>query len=239
MGKWYWIIVVVVLVTGLTTAIYFGLEGKTVPLIRWSHFSNATEVSDAIQTRMTQELSSYQIYFLGPHPEKLLHVQSAVNVAQWLKSKSPAIVIVDKIMSERYTELQSLKPDLILDLGKDRVRFLEGIKAISADQKVIVIAPNIYVTHFLAQSPVNEMQEDLKDKNYIVLSFVNFPTSREAEKDFEFPCRTAEGSATQLDLGCFILGQSRAFYLKKKIEGKVPGFLNLVRSREYMFFLGQ
>lgn len=239
MGKWYWVIVVLVVVTGLTTAIYFGLEGKSVPLIRWSHFSNASEVSDAIQTRMTQELSSYQIYFIGPHPEKLLHVQSAINVAQWLRSKGPAILITDKIMTERYPELQNLKPDIVLDLGRDRDQFLQGIKAISPDQKVIVIAPNIYVTHFLAQSPVNEMQDELKNKNYVVLSFVNFPHSREEEKDFEFPCRTTEGSGTQLDLGCFILGQSRAFYLKKKIEGKVPGFLNLVRSREYMFFLGQ
>ena len=102
---------------------------------------------------------------------------------------------------------------------------------------MIVLAPNIYVTHFSAQSPVSEMQSELQ--NYVVLSFVNFPGSREEEKDFEFPCRASESSATQLDLGCFILGQSRSTYLKKKIEGKVPGFLNLVRTREYMLFLGK
>ena len=142
-------------------------------------------------------------------------------------------------MTERNPELQELKPDLVLDLARDRERFLAGLKSISTEQKVIVIAPNIYVTHLLPQSPVSEMHDELQNKNYIVLSFVNFPTSREEEKDFEFPCRTSENSATQLDLGCFILGQSRPFYLKKRIDGKVPGFLNLVRSHEYMFFLGQ
>ena len=239
MGKWYWIIVVVVLVTGLTTAIYFGLEGKTVPLIKWSHFSNATEVSDAIQSRMSQELKNYQVYFIGPHPEKPLHVQVAANLAVWLKLQGEAVLITDKIMTEKYPELQALKPDLILDLGKDRGRFLAGLKEISSTQKVIVIAPNIYVTHFLTQSPVSEMQEELKSKKYVVLSFVNFPSSREEEKTFEFPCKTSESTATQLDFGCFILGQSRSNYLKKHIEGKVAGFLNLVRSREYMFFLGK
>jgi hypothetical protein len=240
MGKWYWVIVVVVLVTGVTASLYFGLEAKSVPLIRWSYFANATEASDAVQTRMSQELSNYQIYFLGPHPEKQLQIQTTINLVQWLKSQNPkAILVADRIMTGRSLEIQSLKPELILDLGKERERFLEGINAISAEQKVIVIAPNIYVTHFLAQSPVSEMQEQLQTQNYVVLSFMNFPRSREEEKDFEFPCRTSDSSATQLDLGCFVMGQSRPFYWKKNIEGKVPGFLNLVKSREYMFFLGQ
>jgi hypothetical protein len=82
------------------------------------------------------------------------------------------------------------------------------------------------------------MREDLKGMKYIVLSFMTFPGSRDQEKDFEFPCRTSDSSADQLDLGCFILGQSRPQYLKTKIENKTPGFLNLVRSQEYMFFLG-
>ncbi len=237
MGKLYWAIVVVVVVTGLTTAIYLGLEGKSVPLIRWSHFADAKEVSTAIQTRMSQELRPFQVYFLGPHPRKTLHIQSAINVAQWLRSQGPSIVIVDTIMAEENPEIRAMNADLILDLGQEKDRFLEGLKALAADTKVIVIAPNIYVTHLSPQSAVSQIQTQLP--KYVVLSFFNFPGSREEEKDFEFPCRTSDSSASQLDMGCFILGQSRKFYVKSRIEGKTPGFLNLVRSGEYMFFLGK
>ncbi len=237
MGKLYWAIVIVVLVSGLTAAIYFGLQGKSVPLIRWSHFANSQEVSEAIQTRMSQELKPYQIYFIGPHPRKPLHVEVAVNLAQWLAQQSPSIIIVDTIMSEQNPAIGSLKPDLILDLGQEKERFLQGLKELGQDKKVIVIAPNIYVSHFSPQAPVSQMRDQLK--NFVVMSFVNFPRSREEEKDFEFPCRTSESSASQLDWGCFILGQSRKFYVKKEVSGKVPGFLNLVRTGEYMLFLGR
>lgn len=239
MGKWYWALVVLVFVAGLTTVLYFGLEGKTVPVIRWSHFSDAKEASDAVQTRMSQELKSYQIYFLGPHPSKPMHVQTTINIAKWLRSLGPSVLITDPILDEKFPEIKDLNPDVTLDLGREKDRFLEGLKAIRPDQKVIVIAPNVYVTHFLSQSPLSEMQEQLKNKNYIVLSFMNFPGSRDAESDFEFPCRASESSTTQLELGCFIRGQARAFYRKKKVEDKTAGFLNLVRSHEYMFFLGQ
>lgn len=239
MGKLYWSVVVVVLVSGLSIALYFGLEGKTVPLIRWSSFSNAAEVSNAVESRMRQELQPYQFYFLGPHPKKSLHLQSAINLAKWLKSQSSAIIITDSLMTELNPELRELNPELVLDLSKDKDRFVAGIKSLDPQQKIVVIAPNIYVTHFLDQSPVLQMQDELKGKKYIVLSFFNFPHSREEEKDFEFPCKTSETSATQLNLGCFILGQSRRFYRKSAVEGKVSGFLNLVRAQEYMFFLGK
>jgi hypothetical protein len=238
MGKLYWSVVVFVLVGGLTVALYFGLQGRSVPLIKWSHFSDAREVSDAIQSRMSQELQPYQIYFIGPHPLKPLHVQAALNIVEWLRGQGPSVVIADKLMVEQNPLVQNLKADLVLDLSREKARFLEGIKNISPESKVIVLAPNIYVTHFLPQSPVSEMREDLKGMKYIVLSFMTFPGSRDQEKDFEFPCRTSDSSADQLDLGCFILGQSRPQYLKTKIENKTPGFLNLVRSQEYMFFLG-
>ena len=237
MGKMYWAIVAVVLVGGLTTAIYFGLQGKSVPLIKWSHFANPEEASQAVKGRMSQELSRYQLYFIGPHPRKPFHIQTAVNITVWLRSQGRNVLVVDRIMLEQNPELQNLKPDLVLDLGKEKDRFLEGVKAVNVGTKVIVLAPNIYVTHYSAQSPVAQMQEQLG--NYVVLSFINFPGSRDEEKEFEFPCRTGDGSGTQLDLGCFVLGQARSKYLKKKVDGKTPGFLNLVRSREYMFFLGK
>jgi hypothetical protein len=237
MGKLYWVVVVAVIVSGLTAVLYFGLEGKSVPLITWSHFSDAKEVSDAVKTRMTQEFQPYDIYFLGPQPQIEMHVQAAINLANWLKEKSPAVLVVDTLMSERIPAIHDLHADVTLDLAREQERFLEGLKNLSPGQKVIVIAPDIYVTHYLAQSPVSQMHEILKDKKYIVLSFFDFPHSREEEKDAEFPCQTSESSAGQLDLGCFILSQARPVYLKNSVPNKVPGFLNLVRANEYMFFL--
>lgn len=237
MGKLYWSVVAIVLVTGLTTALYFGLQWKSVPLIRWSNFANSQEVLTAIETRMSQELSPFQLYFIGPHPRIPFHVQSGIKVAEWLRSQGPSILIVDRIMSEENPEIKALNADITLDLGREKERFLEGLKNIGPEQKVIVLAPNIYVSHFAGQSPVAEMHSQLK--KYIVLSFFPFPRSREEEKDFEFPCRTLDSSASGLDLGCFVLGQSRRFYRKESVAGKVPGFLNLVRTGEYMFFLGK
>lgn len=239
MGKWYWVIVVTVLVSGLTAALYFGVRGgKAIPLIKWSHFQNAEEVSHAIQTRMSQELKPYQIYFIGPHPQKPLHIQAAINIVSWLKSQNSSVLIIDPILLEQNLTLQSLNPDLKLDLGREKERFLEGLSKVGSEQRIIVLAPNIYVTHLISESSVSQMQGALEKLNYITLSFMNFPGSRDQEKDFEFPCRAMESSKAGLDLGCFILGQSRVYYSKMRIEGKTPGFLSRVRSREYMFFLG-
>ncbi len=239
MGKIYWSVVVVVFVAGLSAAIYFGNIGKTVPFIKWTHFSNAIEVSNAIQSQISEELKPYQFYFLGPHPKKPLHLQTTANIVKWIKSQSPAIVIADTTMAAEYPEINELNPELTLDLSKEADRFLAGANAIGPEQKVIIIAPNVYVTHMLDQSPVSMMQNELQDKKYVILSFFNFPQSRAEEKDFEFSCRTTESSATRLDLGCFILGQSRKIYSKEKVADKTPGFLTLVGSREYMFFLGK
>lgn len=239
MRKIYWLVVAIVLAAGLSGAIYFGNQGKTVPLIKWSHFSNADEVSKAIESQIGEELKPYQFYFLGPHPKKPLHLQSTVNVVKWIRSQSSAIVIADTTMAAEYPEIMELNPELTLDLSKEADRFLAGANAISPEQKVIIIAPNVYVTHMLDQSPVSMMQNELQNKKYVILSFFNFPQSRAEEKDFEFACRTTESSATRLDLGCFILGQSRKMYSKEKIADKTPGFLNLVGSREYMFLLGK
>lgn len=235
MGKLYWTLVVFVVVTGLGVVIFFGLQGKTVPKIKWSHFADAQEVADSVQLRLSQELKSYDIVFLGPHPEKPLHMQSALKIMEWLKSSQPSVVIVDPALLDK----NQIPYDVSLSLMSDRERFFEGISKMDKSHKVIVLAPNLYVTHILSQSPIRQMENQLKNYKYVSLTFMNFPANRDAEKEFEFPCNTTDESAVGLsELGCFLRLQSRQFYGKKPIENKTPGFLNQVRTPEFMFFLG-
>lgn len=235
MGKLYWTVVVLTVVTGLGIAITFGLQGKTVPKIKWSHFADAQEVAQSVELRLSQELRSYDMVFIGPHPANPLHVESSAKILQWLKSQGPSLVVADPNLLEK----MNIEHDISLNLMQESDRFLEGMQKVPPGTRVIVWAPNIYVTHLVSSSPINKMQDQLKNMHYIVLSFMTFPESKEAEKDFEIPCATGETDASGFaELGCFIREQSRANYRKEKIENKSPGYLNQVRTHEFMFFLG-
>lgn len=235
MGKLYWTLVVLTIVVGLGVAITFGLKGKTVPKIKWSHFADSQEVSDALQLRLSQEFKAYKMVFVGPHPEKAMHVEASVKWISWLRNQGNSILVVDP----RLLQKQVIVHDIVLDLMKEPSRFLEGLQQVPSGTRVIVWAPNIFVTHLLSGSPVNQMQNALKDWDYGVLSFTTFPAGHEKEKDFELPCYTGEGDSSGFsELGCFVRHQARPHYRKKSIEGKTAGFLNQVRTREYMFFLG-
>ncbi len=240
MGKWYyWTGVIVVFSLGITASLYFGLQGKTIPYIKWSYFANSLEVSNAVEMRLREELQPYQIYFLGPSPGNALQVEASLNLAKWLRQSQDAILIEDPTMVEKIPDMKAMNPELTLDLSKDSGRLIEGVRNIGDKKKIIVIAPNIYVTQISLQSPVSQMKSALQGRKYVVLSFMNFPRSHEQEKDSEFLCHTSDSAMNNLDLGCFVLAQSRPFYGKSDVPGKTPGFLNQVRGNEYMFFLGQ
>ncbi|MFN8790171.1 MAG: hypothetical protein ACK5Y2_01795 [Bdellovibrionales bacterium] len=236
MGKLYWSCVVLVVLVGLGIVITFGLKGKTVPKIKWSHFADAQEASQAVQGRLRQELLGSRLLFVGPHPDRPLHVETAALLIEAFRRESPSVVIADP----RLLEKTNLKADVSLDLMAERDRFLEGISKVPADTRILVLAPNIYVTHLLPDSPVNGMLEDLAAWRYGVLSFMTFPASRDQEANFEFTCRTGEAAVSGFsELGCFIQGQARPHYPKGRIPTKTSGFLNHVRMHEFMFFLGQ
>lgn len=236
MGKLYWSGVVLVIVIGLAVVVTFGLKGKTVPKIEWSHFADAKEVSDAVQLSLNQELKSFRIVFVGPHPDRPLHIDTSANLIEWLRSLGPHVLVADS----RLLEKKTISADITLNLMSESERFLKGLKNIPPETRVIVWAPNIYVTHLLSTSPINQMQTELQKQNYVVLSFVTFPSSREAEPTFELPCQTGETDSSGFsELGCFIQGQARPHYRKEKIPDKTAGFLNHVRTQEFMLFLGQ
>ncbi len=235
MGKLYWTLVVLVIASGVGIVLNFGLKGRTIPKIKWAYFANAQEASDAAQLRLRQEFMAFNLVFIGPHPENELHIETSLKFISWLRTLGNNVLIADPRLSEK----SGISADLSLNLMTEKERFLTGLRQTPQGYRVIVWAPNLYVTHVLTDSPISQIASDLRSWNYGVLSFTTFPANRESEAEFEIPCQTGDADASGLSqLGCFIRGQARPHYRKPPMPGKIPGFLNHVRSREYMFFLG-
>lgn len=239
MSKLYLIGVVVVVSLGIGVALYFGGQSLNRELVGFTEFSQAGDVTRVIQEKLAPVIESKKLIFIGPHPQKSQHMNVALDLLSvFLKDKS-SLLVVDRILSERVSEVAALNATVRLDLVRDREQFLKIVKELKSGQKLVYLGPNIYVTHSLYQGPMDSLKSEMKPQDYLVLSFTSFPLSKDQERDFDFPCRTGESSASQLELGCLVLSQARKYYGKQHSSGTTPGFLNQVNEQEFMFFLGQ
>lgn len=239
--KWfYWSMLIVVLLAGVTVSVYFGIQPKPVPKIDLSGFESPEEMGASIFKRLRLEMQSASVLFLGVMPDQKMHYQVWNELFQ--KANEPGwkydLLVIEKNLP--YRELIKEKSGITveeMDLKEDFARLAEGLKKAKEEKKrVAILAPSIYSTQILKTNLADRLKTEAGLK-VVSFSATTFPINADQEKNMETPCvLNQEDRAGSGQLGCMILNVSRPMYRKKKTVGKYPGAVNQVGGQDYLVF---
>ncbi|MBL7554452.1 MAG: hypothetical protein JNM24_01425 [Bdellovibrionaceae bacterium] len=234
-----------VVIGGVYFAFKFGLKPQPIPKIKWSHFTNPEEYGASVYKRLRLEVLGQNLVFLGVLPERKNHYLAWKGFFDSLEAENKfQHIIIDSTLSHK-----DLIPSTeVISMIENQAAVVATIKDIIATKKrVAIILPTTYMSslvkdNFYALLTRSLYQQDdgrAFDVDWMTLSLSSFPMSREDEPGMEIPCDTdvkdSDGSG---ELGCAVVMKARALYRKKdRVEGKLPGVLDQIGTKEYLGLL--
>lgn len=233
MGKRiYWVLFGLIMLSGLVTMIYFGIQPRPVPKIRISHFENHTVLANSILLRLREEIRQSPLIFLGVEPERPEHLQiwkELLRLNQEPGSRYDVLVIEQFLGVLDFPEASQVATKENFEV------FFEGTeKALKEGKRVAVIVPTIYASQAVHGNLANSYKIQSKSQP-MSLSLTDFPRSRAAEKDMLHPCIVEGVDISGVGpLGCLIVQTARANYRKRFEPGQAIGIVQLVGLKDYL-----
>lgn len=247
MSKSTWVYIlsaVAVVAGGVYFAISFGLNPKPIPKISWSHFVSPADYGANVYKRMRLEVQSQNLLFLGVMPERENHYHAWKG---FLDALEPEFKFEHIIVDSGLTHKSIIPFTEEIKLFENQQAIIESIKEIiNTKKKVVIVLPTTFISYLvkgnfyaLLNNSLYGSEQGMKfDVDWITFSLSSFPLSRDDEKSLDIPCDTdikdADGSGA---LGCMVLMKSRTLYRSKRIEGKIPGVLDQIGTKEYLGLL--
>lgn len=211
-----------------------GIQPKSVPKIKYSHFEHPSKLADALILRMNQDLKNYPLVMLGVMPGRThdLEVWQAFLAQSSIPGVQYQVLVIDP---ELPGAVEMFPSAIKIDLKKDLNRFIEGAKNARAQGlRMAVIVPSIYGTQILKDNPAGVIAAttDLKPASF---SIMGFPRSPEQEQKQEIACVMGPGNVSGTGaLGCVAQNKARLAYRKKSDPTKFEGLMDLVGERDYL-----
>ncbi|MBC7370378.1 MAG: hypothetical protein H7326_02370 [Bdellovibrionaceae bacterium] len=230
----YWICTTIVLLLGVGFSVFMGIQPKSVPKIRYSHFEHPDKLADAIILRMNQELKGYPLIMLGVMPGRPHDLE--VWKAFLAQSSVPGVQYQALVIDPELPGAAEMFPSAVkIDLKRELDRFIEGAKnARTQGIRMAVIAPTIYTTQILKENPSGVIIKttDLRPASFSIMGFARNP---EEEQKQEIRCVMGEGDRDGLGpLGCVAQNKARLSYRKEADPAKFEGLMDLVGERDYL-----
>ncbi len=230
---------IVIFVLALAGLIYtqLGNAQKTVPKVKLSYFNSLSEFSEAIQSRLQQEILTEKSFWFGVEPEKPNHVKLAIEVMKKIeKSNGP----FDAIFFDK--ELQ-LKPEDLVDIPQAQGVFVRNEWPAVADQllalkdkKYFLITASIYSTSFLRENPISKIKGKIQ-QNIMTFSSGHLSADVEDEKNSVFPCRTDDKEGISA-WSCAVVSKSRTQRKKLNLNNNgYAGLMDLTGEKDYMILI--
>lgn len=233
-----------VIIGGVYFAVTFGLKPKPIPKISWSHFVSPEDFGANVYKRMRLEVQSHNLIFLGVMPQRETHYKAWKG---FLDSLEPEFKFEHVIVDSSLDHKNLLPFSEQINIIENQLAIVETIRdIINTKKKVVIVLPSVYMSYLvkdnfftLLNHSLYDTKESLKfDVDWLTFSLSGFPLNRNEEKNMEIPCDTevkdADGSGA---LGCMIVTKARTLYRNKRIEGKIPGVLDQVGTKEYLGLL--
>lgn len=225
MGKAYWFIVILVLVSGLAASWYVADQSQNSLLLA----PQRIESPEIIEPFVFENVDQLDWLFLAPEPQSQVHWQFAKKLAEQLAAKGWKLV-VDPYFSEQTGFLG----DMQLGFLQNRDSYFQKIKTQFPSEKIAVLLPNVTITQIISDSILSTTNL----KNTRTISFLTYPSSREEESHFFLPCSESRDLKTgPSELGCYIRQQSRSHYKVLSTLKSPAGFLLGFNSTELVLFL--
>jgi hypothetical protein len=230
----------IVLVVGMVYVAYLGIQPRPIPLIKLSTFQNTVVASNSVLLRLRQNLQDNRILFWGiepgkPHLTRVLKDFMAMNQDP---STAYPQVIVDAELDRLDSDIKALPGERFE--GKDDLpRLEEALRQAEQKQtRVLVILPAPYAATFLSGSWGDQLTAH--GIRLISILSVNFPRTREQEKEMSIPCDVADHDLSGTGkLGCQIAQTARLSYRKKFATGELVGLMNQISRNDYLFLMAK
>ncbi|HPI41158.1 MAG TPA: hypothetical protein PLJ21_10165 [Pseudobdellovibrionaceae bacterium] len=232
--------------SGLAGSIYFGLEPRPIPKIKLSGVASPMGFSDAVFQRLSEEFQNTNLFFVGvgPEPEQqdlaqeLIKKFASINSSKGVKLYlDPQLTFFDQYQNEFVQNFGSLFTNISSLSLLSQYTFLISPEALT--EKIIVVAPNVFVSQILKESPLHKLKKEFLKTNQLpqifTLSLGFLPNERTEENKVMPPCLVdqfdKQGTGA---LGCIILQSARPNYRKKKPDGLYLGLFNQIGENDYL-----
>jgi hypothetical protein len=234
MGKIYWSVVALIIVTGLSIAWYVANENENSVKFAPQQFENENQAIDAVLPLFQKMSERYQWIFLAPQPENDLHWKLVMLLIEKVNQDKQWTVVVDTYFSKA----TGYRGDLDLSLLQSQSSFLPLLLQKYPKKKILLISPNVLSTQIIAESVRSSVMFQKIAPENGALTFLTYTKSRDEEADYLLPCSESRDLKTGLsDLGCYVRQQARPFY-KTLTNLKSPsGFLLELNSSELVLFI--
>lgn len=235
MKHMYWAIAATVLLVGVGFSVYFGVQPKSIPKIKYSHFSDPGKAAGALMLRMNLELKSAPLLMLGVMPGRKMDLE--VWKAFLEQSHMPELQYQVVVIDPKLPFAAEIFPTALkLDIKDEAERFIEGAKNAKAQGlRMAVIAPTIYVSQRLQQNPMAQIKKN-SDLQAVSISLMGFPRSPEQEAQMDIPCVMGSNDRDGVGaLGCMAQQKARLNYRKKSKPGFYEGLMDQVGQQDYLF----
>lgn len=225
-----------IIAAGLGIVIYFGLQPRSIPKINFSQFENPRGLGEATVHRLPLEIKQAPVLFVGVWPGKTDHIEAVRGFIDSLTKETD--LHYDVVVIESRLEGFETWPGERINLSEEMPRFAEGVKAVLAqDKRVLVIAPTTFSSQLLAVNTPMRLKAEYGIESTSI-SLAPFPLARTQEKTFPLICETNNKDEAAMGvLGCAVIQKARTMYRKKKDPKKYSGAVDQVGLHDYLMLL--
>lgn len=228
--KIFYVFFGILVLVGLVVSIYFGLNPKPIPKIKFSSIESPEKLAQAVHFRLAQEIAPNKLFAIGYQPE---HPEQLKVIKYWKENGLADIWFADVNLQlgEEFSEVEKFDSKTQFeDLAKKLFQLY------STDKKIAVILPSVYSSQI-----VNDNFVDLFKRKYYLpimsLTLVELLRVRDQEKALVLKCYMPDADKTGFGaLGCATLQQSRFFYRKKGEPGKKTAYMDQRGALDYLIF---
>ena len=230
----YFTCAAVVLVLGLGTVIYYGLQPQSIPKIDWSQTTTPEQLGAAVAKDLRMEIRASPLLLVGLWPEHPEELQAAK--AFFSQIQEPGLQY-DVILTE--SELPGAK-----EMGGQPIAFKDDLAAFAAaakqslaeNHRVAVITVSMYSSQLLHDGPASRLKNEF-GLAPMSITFSPFPLARADESSVDATCSTGGQDEGLGALGCMVVQKARSLYRKKHDPKKFSGVMDQVGGRDYLMLL--
>jgi hypothetical protein len=228
-----WVVLGILVVAGLVASLYFSLQPRPIPKIRYSLFQSPKELGVALTQRLRLEIKQASVIFFGIDPSNLDQYQIVIGALELLRTEGEGIDVV--VVDPNLTHKVEIPHQDEIELKLELERFSEGIKtAKGLKKRVAMVLPAIYASTLLENSPVSKYLANERGTG-LVFTMSRFPTNQAEESDLIYPCVPhQEDRVGARNLGCMIVSKAKTLYRKKNPAPKRAGLVDQVGLSEYL-----